>query len=96
MDLDVYGQFRIVTPNVALEVWDLKYQSLPIIGLAAREDQKKKEFDESNIITLYNRSQVYFENINAAIELPPELVKEVMTGMSTLIINYRKFYVSSI
>ncbi|VDI65017.1 G protein-coupled receptor 126 [Mytilus galloprovincialis] len=79
MDLDVYGQFRIVTPNVALEVWDLKYQSLPIIGLAAREDQKTKEFDESNIITLYNRSQVYFENINAAIELPPELVEEVMT-----------------
>ncbi|CAG2244165.1 unnamed protein product [Mytilus edulis] len=79
MDLDVYGQFRIVTPNVALEVWDLKYQSLPIIGLAAREDQKKKEFDESQIITLYNRSQVYFENINAAIELPPELVEEVMT-----------------
>ncbi|XP_063447801.1 uncharacterized protein LOC134727351 [Mytilus trossulus] len=79
MNLDVNGQFRIVTPNVALEVWDLKYQSLPIIGLAAREDQKKKEFDESQIITLYNRSQIYFDDLNAAIELPPELVEEVMT-----------------
>ena len=81
MSLDVYGQFRIVTPNVALEVWDLKkHQSLPVIGLAAKEDRKKDVFDEAQIVTIYNRSQVYFDDVNAAIELPPELVQEVING----------------
>lgn len=80
MALDVYGKFRIVTPNVALEVWDLKYQSLPVIGLAAKEDYKTTQFEENQIVTLYNRSQVYVDDINAAIELPPELVNELKTG----------------
>ena len=80
MVLDMYGKFRIVTPNVALEVWDLRYQSLPVIGLAAKEDDKTTQFKESHIVTLYNRSQVYFDDVNAAIELPPELVNELMTG----------------
>lgn len=80
MVLDIYGKFRIVTPNVALEVWDLKYQSLPVIGLAAKEDNKRQEFEESQIVTLYNRSQVYVDDVNAAIELPPELVNELITG----------------
>lgn len=80
MVLDMYGKFRIVTPNVALEVWDLKYQSLPVIGLAAKEDYRTTQFEESQIVTLYNRSQGYFDDVNAAIELPPELVNELMTG----------------
>lgn len=85
MDLNVYGQFRIVTPNVALEVWDLKHQAQPVIGLAAKEDQKHDIFEDSHIITLYNRSQIFLDDVNAAIELPPELVNEVMTGIMKFI-----------
>lgn len=89
MDLDVYGQFRIVTPNVALEVWDLKHQAQPVIGLAAKEDQKDV-FQDSHIITLYNRSQIFVDDVNAAIELPPNLVDEVMSGIYQFTYSFSK------
>ncbi|XP_060082233.1 uncharacterized protein LOC132561550 [Ylistrum balloti] len=74
------GKLRIVKPNVALEVWELNKMKVPIIGLAARQgkDGRLDEvFDEDRIFTVYNTSQLYGD-IDAAIELPSELIASEM------------------
>ncbi|OWF34702.1 uncharacterized protein LOC110443881 [Mizuhopecten yessoensis] len=80
IDLEDDGKLRIVKPNVAMEVWNLNQIKVPIIGLAARQGKAGRldeAFNEDRIFTLYNQSQLYGD-IDAAIELPPELITSAM------------------
>jgi len=73
---------RLVQPNVAMEVWKLNSMKVPIIGMAAKHGQGKDLTDifrEERIYTIYNQSQLY-DDIDAAIELPPELIKDTLSS----------------
>lgn len=74
--------FRVITDNIALEVWMLKEDSRPVIGLAAHSDEvsPKKAFRTEDIATLFNKSQLFDANVDAAIELPKEAFMPKVKG----------------
>lgn len=66
-----------------MEIWRLDMQKNVIIGMAAKkykEERLSDSFIDKDIITIYNESQLY-DNVEAAIELPTDLVQDAMTGM---------------
>ncbi|KAJ8301740.1 hypothetical protein KUTeg_020727 [Tegillarca granosa] len=74
------GKLKIVEENVAMEIWRLDMQQNPIIGMAAmkyKEERLRKTFIDKDIITIYNESQLY-DDVEAAIELPSDLVQDAM------------------
>ena len=77
------GHFRLVLPNVAMEIYELEKHSQPIIGMAARTDENGKAlytpFDQQRIVSIYNDS-AFYDDIDVAIHLPPELIQETKTG----------------
>ena len=74
--------FRLVTDNIAMEVWMLKDDSRPVIGLAAHTDEvsPKKVFKAKDIATVFNKSQLFDANVDAAIELPKEAFAPKVKG----------------
>ena len=74
--------FRLVTDNIALEVWMLKDDSRPVIGLAAHTDEvsPKTVFKPKDIATVFNKSQLFDANVDAAIELPREAFAPKVKG----------------
>lgn len=76
-------------PNVVMEVWKLDRMSSPVIGLAARKgEQINGVFQDHKIVTLFNRSDIY-DDVDAAIELPRDLIEESITGKNHSFHNYR-------
>ncbi|XP_022298170.2 uncharacterized protein LOC111107321 [Crassostrea virginica] len=73
------GHFRLVLPNVAMEIYELEKHAQPIIGMAARTDENGKAlytpFNQQRIVSIYNDS-AFYDDIDVAIHLPPELVQE--------------------
>lgn len=78
-DLNDDGHFRLVLPNVAMEIYELQKFSQPVIGMAAKTDEDGKAvytpFNQQRIVSIYNESVLY-DDIDVAIHLPPELVEE--------------------
>lgn len=76
------NNFRLVTDNIAVEVWMLKEDSRPVIGLAAHSDEKKqkKVFKAEDIATVFNKTQLFDANVDAAIELPKEAFAPKIKG----------------
>lgn len=75
-----------------MEIWRLDMQKNPIIGMAAmkyKEERLSNSFIDKDIITIYNESQLY-DNVEAAIELPTDLVQDAMTGMYVHLIEDRQ------
>ena len=75
-------RFRLVTDNIALEVWMLKEDSKPVIGLAAHSDEKTptKLFKADDIATVFQKSELFDANVDAAIELPREAFEPKVKG----------------
>lgn len=86
-DLGANEQIRIVSDNVVVEIWNLKPTAQPVIGLAAESRDRSVDtpFKAENIATVYNKSQLYEANVDAAIELPKEVfsMKEKGTSVSS-------------
>lgn len=78
------GHFRLVLPNVAMEIYELEKHAQPIIGMAARTDENGKAlytpFNQQRIVSIYNDS-AFYDDIDVAIHLPPELVQETKNGL---------------
>ncbi|WAR24970.1 AGRG4-like protein [Mya arenaria] len=86
-DIGEQEQLRLVSDNVAVEIWNLSPSSRPVIGLAAStalELAAGMPFKMENIATVYNKSQLLEANVDAAIELPDEVfeVHEKGKGLS--------------
>lgn len=83
-DLNDDGHFRLVLPNVAMEIYELQKFSQPVIGMAAKTDENGKAvytpFNQQRIVSIYNESVLY-DDIDVAIHLPPELVEETKAGI---------------
>ena len=75
-------RFRLVTDNIAVEVWMLKEDSKPVIGLAAHSDEKTptKLFKADDIATVFQKSELFDANVDAAIELPREAFEPKVKG----------------
>jgi len=73
-DLGEEEQVRLVTDNVVLEIWNLRPNARPVIGLAARtEADPRAPFRTESIATVFNKSFLYDAEVDAAIELPDEV-----------------------
>lgn len=74
----------MVLPNVAMEIYELQKFSQPVIGMAAKTDEDGKAvytpFNQQRIVSIYNESVLY-DDIDVAIQLPPELVEETKAGI---------------
>lgn len=74
-----------------MEIYELEKHSQPIIGMAARTDENGKAlytpFNQQRIVSIYNDS-AFYDDIDVAIHLPPELIQETKTGFCSW--NYTK------
>ena len=82
VDMSKSDRFRLVTDNIAVEVWLLKENSRPVIGLAAHSDEKtpKTVFKADDIATVFQKSELFDANVDAAIELPEEAFTPKVKG----------------
>ncbi|XP_070192111.1 uncharacterized protein [Littorina saxatilis] len=74
---DGSSHVRYVTPNIAMEVWNLRSAREPVIGLAATMGgTHDAPLSETRITTLNNRTwaDLNMANFDVAIELPDQLV----------------------
>ncbi|KAH9512603.1 Adhesion G-protein coupled receptor G4 [Bulinus truncatus] len=80
---DIEGQhcFRYVTPNVAMELWNLNSYNDVVIGFGATETSSWLEpLEEPRIVTIKNRtwSEQNLPGFDVAIELPESLIKDTI------------------
>lgn len=76
-DDDGIDHVRYVTPSIAMEVWNMKADRLPVIGLAATvAHDEETGLSEGRIVTLVNRTwnDLNVAQFHVAIELPDQLV----------------------
>ena len=84
-DAEIDGEeahFRMVMPNIALDVYQLHRMKAPVLGFGARVDDSRRmdtDFSPSRMFTIYEKTDMYNE-IDVAIQLPPELIREAMIG----------------
>ncbi len=72
---------RLVTPNVAMEIWDLEPGMSPVIGLAASMGGSWAfPLTDPRILTLWDRSDTKLADYDVVIELPEKLVVDSMKG----------------
>ncbi|XP_050414170.1 uncharacterized protein LOC126828473 isoform X2 [Patella vulgata] len=68
---------RLVTPNIAMEIWELNETDTPVIGLGAKVSQSwSNPLTEPRIMTIMDRFDKQLEDFDVAIELPENLVKD--------------------
>ena len=87
VDLSKRTNMRMVTDNVVLEIWTLDKHSPPVIGLAAESHanlQTEVAFQHEKITTIFNTSQLYGVNVDAAIQLPEEVFGNSSNGKCDL------------
>ncbi|CAL1539284.1 unnamed protein product [Lymnaea stagnalis] len=81
VDMGVDPHFRYVTPNIAMDMWDLNMDNDVVIGLGATEASSwSVPLTEPRILTIKNRtwSELNLPGFDVAIELPESLVKNTI------------------
>ncbi|KAK3609831.1 hypothetical protein CHS0354_029871 [Potamilus streckersoni] len=75
VDMGMEKNIRMVTDNVAVDIWNLEPEDNPIIGLACQTVDQLNDvpFKNERISTIYNESEIFEANVDAAIELPKEI-----------------------
>ncbi|KAL3852133.1 hypothetical protein ACJMK2_015813 [Sinanodonta woodiana] len=75
VDMGKEKNIRMVTDNVAVDIWNLEPEDSPIIGLACQTVDQLNDvpFKNERISTIYNESEIFEANVDAAIELPKEI-----------------------
>ena len=72
---------RFVSPNLAIEMWDLRHGMRPVIGLGATVAADwDTPLSQPRILTIRDRSEDMFMTFDVAIELPIGLVTDRMKG----------------
>lgn len=79
-DIGKQDKMRFISDNVVVEIWDLKPNAQPVIGLAAQSKNQQSPFKTEDIATVYNRSHLYDAKVDAAIELPSEVFNKKEKG----------------
>ncbi|XP_046369537.2 uncharacterized protein LOC124144255 [Haliotis rufescens] len=82
-DIGAAKHMRLVTPNVAMEVWNLDAGMDPVIGLGASMGGSwSSPLTNPRILTIRDRLDSSLAEFDVAIELPQELVVKSMHGES--------------
>ncbi|XP_046542698.1 adhesion G-protein coupled receptor G6-like [Haliotis rubra] len=82
-DIGTAKNMRLVTPNVAMEVWNLDAGMAPVIGLGATVGGSwSSPLTNPRILTIRDRLDSSLAEFDVAIELPRELVVKNMHGES--------------
>ncbi|XP_025107288.1 adhesion G-protein coupled receptor G6-like [Pomacea canaliculata] len=96
MDFAQTPHVRYVTPNIAMELWNLGKTRETVIGFGATTDLNGTSIlSESRILTIKNRTwaELHLENFDVAIELPDQVVMDPSTetvGMRLSMTIFRK------
>ncbi|XP_041350345.1 uncharacterized protein LOC121369366 [Gigantopelta aegis] len=94
-DLGRITHARFVSPNIAVEMWDLQQGMKPVIGLGASvAGDWNTPLSQPRILTIRDRSDDMLMTFDVAIELPIALVTERMNAGTNItrlsMIIYRK------